>query len=386
MASRLAAAGRAYESATGKRANYGEMFRDRARQAKYYQNYMSGGGGLAAPPGRSRHEQGQATDVPRGGFRDWLAGGNADPYGLEFLKGRAYQQDPVHVQMNRDYRGAPYAGRDQPGGASPSRSDQIERARSVLNRNQSMKVEGSGKISVDVNAPKGTRVGAQGKGLFKDVEINRQTQMEPAKRGPEAATMTRRVRNDRHPGSAVGLARQAAAGIVWRRALSLREQLARERPAHRRARVSEEGPAVRRGHGPFATRLHGARLYHRVPERQRSRCAQAAQLLGSARRAAEAPRGGRADRAAAADTAAAAGELQPLPDGGRGPGWRPLHLRHDLFGSRPRSADRCTGRRHRRCRQQRGHRGRGRRRQRARDRHRARQCRSASAPSRSHRA
>ena len=43
-----------------------------------------------------------------------------------------------------------------------------------------MKVEGSGKISVDVNAPKGTRVGAQGKGLFKDVEINRQTQMEPA--------------------------------------------------------------------------------------------------------------------------------------------------------------------------------------------------------------
>ena len=47
-----------------------------------------------------------------------------------------------------------------------------------------MKVEGSGKLSVDVNAPKGTRVGAQGKGLFKTVEINRQTQMEPAKRGP----------------------------------------------------------------------------------------------------------------------------------------------------------------------------------------------------------
>jgi hypothetical protein len=194
MAARLAAAGRAYEAATGKRANYGEMFRDRARQAKYYQNYISGGGGLAAFPGTSRHEQGQATDVPRGGFRDWLAGGNADPYGLEFLKGRAYQQDPVHVQMNRDYRGAPYAGRDQPGGASPVTPggaspvthDQIERARSVLNRNQSMKVEGSGKISVDVNAPKGTRVGAQGKGLFKDVEIKRQTQMEPAKRGPEA--------------------------------------------------------------------------------------------------------------------------------------------------------------------------------------------------------
>jgi GH24 family phage-related lysozyme (muramidase) len=48
----------------------------------------------------------------------------------------------------------------------------------------STKVEGSGKISVDVNAPKGTKVGAEGKGLFKDVEVNRQTQMEPARRGP----------------------------------------------------------------------------------------------------------------------------------------------------------------------------------------------------------
>ena len=67
-----------------------------------------------------------------------------------------------------------------------ARSDRA-RARSILNRNQSMKVEGSGKLSVDVNAPKGTRVGAQGKGLFKTVEINRQTQMEPAKRGPADA-------------------------------------------------------------------------------------------------------------------------------------------------------------------------------------------------------
>jgi hypothetical protein len=46
------------------------------------------------------------------------------------------------------------------------------------------KVNGSGKITVDVNAPKGTHVGAEGGGLFKDVEINRQTQMLPASRGP----------------------------------------------------------------------------------------------------------------------------------------------------------------------------------------------------------
>ncbi|MBO4221952.1 hypothetical protein [Bradyrhizobium neotropicale] len=58
--------------------------------------------------------------------------------------------------------------------------------RAQLDRSQvaSTKVEGSGKISVDVNAPKGTKVDAQGGGLFKDVEVNRQTQMEPARRGP----------------------------------------------------------------------------------------------------------------------------------------------------------------------------------------------------------
>jgi hypothetical protein len=44
----------------------------------------------------------------------------------------------------------------------------------------SQKVEGTGKITVDVNAPKGTKVGAQGGGLFKSVQVNRQTQMEKA--------------------------------------------------------------------------------------------------------------------------------------------------------------------------------------------------------------
>ncbi|MCP3471426.1 hypothetical protein NLM33_18790 [Bradyrhizobium sp. CCGUVB1N3] len=51
------------------------------------------------------------------------------------------------------------------------------------------KVEGSGKISVDVNAPKGTKVDAQGGGIFKDVEINRQTQMERARSGPETISI-----------------------------------------------------------------------------------------------------------------------------------------------------------------------------------------------------
>jgi hypothetical protein len=51
------------------------------------------------------------------------------------------------------------------------------------------KGEGSGKISVDVNAPKGTKVDAQGGGIFKDVEINRQTQMERARSGPETISI-----------------------------------------------------------------------------------------------------------------------------------------------------------------------------------------------------
>ena len=48
----------------------------------------------------------------------------------------------------------------------------------------SAKVEGTGKLTVDVNGPKGMKVDAEGGGLFKDVEINRSTQMLPAAKGP----------------------------------------------------------------------------------------------------------------------------------------------------------------------------------------------------------
>jgi uncharacterized protein (TIGR02594 family) len=61
--------------------------------------------------------------------------------------------------------------------------------RQQLDRSQvaSTKIEGTGKLSVDVKAPKGTTVEAEGGGLFKQTEINRQTQMEPARRGPAPA-------------------------------------------------------------------------------------------------------------------------------------------------------------------------------------------------------
>jgi GH24 family phage-related lysozyme (muramidase) len=94
----LTQAVRDYEAATGKKARLGEMGRDYATQAKYYANYKAGRGGLAAPPGRSRHQGGNAVDVPSGDFNAWLKA-NAGKYGLETLTGAAYKADPVHFQL-----------------------------------------------------------------------------------------------------------------------------------------------------------------------------------------------------------------------------------------------------------------------------------------------
>ncbi|MEH2565325.1 hypothetical protein [Bradyrhizobium sp. AZCC 2289] len=55
-------------------------------------------------------------------------------------------------------------------------------------QNAATRVEGNAKIRVDVNAPKGTNVGAEASGLFSSVETYRQTQMAPADRGPPAET------------------------------------------------------------------------------------------------------------------------------------------------------------------------------------------------------
>jgi uncharacterized protein (TIGR02594 family) len=66
------------------------------------------------------------------------------------------------------------------------RAERFSADRQQLDKSQaaSTKVEGNGKITVDVNAPKGTKVGAEGSGLFKSTEINRQTQFAPPERGP----------------------------------------------------------------------------------------------------------------------------------------------------------------------------------------------------------
>jgi hypothetical protein len=67
--------------------------------------------------------------------------------------------------------------------------EQAEAARKQLAQSPETKVSASGKLSVDVKAPPGTGVAAEGKGLFKDTEVNRQTQMAPARRGPQPEEM-----------------------------------------------------------------------------------------------------------------------------------------------------------------------------------------------------
>jgi hypothetical protein len=68
------------------------------------------------------------------------------------------------------------------------RQQRLARGRASMDRDSAEemthRVEGTGKLTVDVNAPAGTKVAAEGGGLFKNVETNRQTQMQPAAEGP----------------------------------------------------------------------------------------------------------------------------------------------------------------------------------------------------------
>jgi uncharacterized protein (TIGR02594 family) len=57
-----------------------------------------------------------------------------------------------------------------------------------MGREITSRVHGTGKLSVDVKAPAGTKVDASGQGLFSKVEMDRQTQMEPARSGPPVST------------------------------------------------------------------------------------------------------------------------------------------------------------------------------------------------------
>jgi hypothetical protein len=62
--------------------------------------------------------------------------------------------------------------------ADPEQIRLINRALSASTGSRGF--DGSARISVDVNAPRGTRVKADADGLFKEIELNRSTQMSPA--------------------------------------------------------------------------------------------------------------------------------------------------------------------------------------------------------------
>jgi hypothetical protein len=78
---------------------------------------------------------------------------------------------------------------DQPGGAGGANIVDMNEARKRIGLPPVSRVEGSASLKVHVNAPKGTAVDAAAEGLFKKVEINRQTQMERAKGGPEIMSL-----------------------------------------------------------------------------------------------------------------------------------------------------------------------------------------------------
>jgi hypothetical protein len=102
FAGRLVEAARDFEAQTGGRAAFESLKRTTEEQAEIYERHLAMPGGVAAhpaaPPGRSRHERGEAADIPAGPFRDWLHE-NAGRYGLEFLKGETGRNDPGHVQL-----------------------------------------------------------------------------------------------------------------------------------------------------------------------------------------------------------------------------------------------------------------------------------------------
>ena len=89
------------EQATGSKAQINSLHRTHEEQSRAYARYLRGENALAAKPGSSRHEIGDAADIQPGPVLDWLHK-NAGNYGLEFLQGDAFRRDPVHIQLARN--------------------------------------------------------------------------------------------------------------------------------------------------------------------------------------------------------------------------------------------------------------------------------------------
>jgi hypothetical protein len=107
FANRLRTALEAAETATGEKARIDSLKRTSGEQAELYRRYLTGRGGLAAPPGYSLHERGEAADIQDGKVLDWLHQ-HAGDFGLEFLKGNAFVNDSGHIQLSKEAGASPF--------------------------------------------------------------------------------------------------------------------------------------------------------------------------------------------------------------------------------------------------------------------------------------
>jgi LAS superfamily LD-carboxypeptidase LdcB len=96
---KLAAALAEAEQMTGQTAKIISGYRSTEEQAMLYDRYKRGIGGLAAPPGRSRHERGNAVDIADGPVREALRNGIDSKYGIEDLYSKIGKDMP-HFQLS----------------------------------------------------------------------------------------------------------------------------------------------------------------------------------------------------------------------------------------------------------------------------------------------
>ena len=164
----------------------------------------SGGQRMEGAPGATgshRHDGGMAADFKLRDSQGNLVNIN-DPRAINFYRAAAragmagggaahsYMGDYT-THLDPGHRGGVYAGSGEFRTAiAEGHREFLEKgmpaARSQIDKSQvaSTKVEGSGKLSVRVDAPKGTYASAEGGGLFKNIEMERLTQGDHAKQGP----------------------------------------------------------------------------------------------------------------------------------------------------------------------------------------------------------
>lgn len=129
---------------------------------------------------KSQHAYGNAIDIDQLGrnvvtpqFRAWA---EAHP---EQLRAAMAQSGMI---SGGDWRNPDFGHFEWGGGGNIETARQTIDAHSV----RTQKIEATGKLTADINAPPGTDVTLEGGGVFRKIEVNRQVQMAKAARGPRA--------------------------------------------------------------------------------------------------------------------------------------------------------------------------------------------------------